>query len=209
MNQLLFFVVALSFVFTVAIAQSEEDSANISFENVVDSEIDSGIDMGTNTADAAIDTAIDTAAETADNLKEKATVQEDQLNKAINDMMTYFSKSNKDMSNMLAAIENANNNDSDIIRKNLVDNLMNYAEDTEIMMQQIHKVMNIRAQFQDSILKQLYSLPISSEDAEKLENNLREQMKLRANKIPNMQNMMDYPQQVSKFIPKKFRFISN
>ncbi|XP_025418405.1 uncharacterized protein LOC112689100 [Sipha flava] len=205
MNQLLVFVVALSFVFTIAVAQSEEDSNNASLENSVDSDIDSTVDTGSNTANADIETA----AETANSFIEKATEPEEQLNKAVQNMMTYFTDSNKDMSDILEDIKNISENNSDSIRNNLVDNLMSYAENTEKMMQYFHMVMGMRARFQDSILKQLNSLPISSEDAEKLGNHLREQMKLRADKIPNMQNMMAYPQQVSKFIPRKFRFISN
>lgn len=217
MNRLFFFVVALSFVITVAIAQSDEDSTNASSENVIDSDdVDSVVDTATDTFDSAIDTAdeaidsaIDTAVDTTADIENQAQAQEEQLNEAISDMMTYFSKSSGDMSSILEDIKNVSEDNSDIASTNLVENLMSYAEDTKLMTQQIQKVMGIRARFQALILEQLYSLPISTEDAKKLENELREQIMLRADRIPNMQNMMDYPQRPPRFIPRPFQFIPN
>lgn len=217
MNRLFFTVIALSFVFAVAIAQSEEDSTNDSSSEDVDSAVnavadtaDTAFDMATDNADtanAAVETAVNTAVDAGGKIEEEAEAREEQLNEAISDMMTYFTKSNADMVKISETIQNISEDNTEATRNSFVDSMMSYAEDTEMLREQIHKLMGMRAQFQASILKQMHALPISKEDAEKLESDLREQIKLRANTIPSMQNMMDYPQQVSKFIPRPIKFI--
>lgn len=184
MNCLIVYTVALAFGFHVIVAQNESDSSSSS-ENLTDSAANAGEEIY---YDA----------------NEIAKEQEDKLAGSVGDMIEYFTKSIADMSNILENIKSVGENNSDNVRTNLVDNLISYVEDTEIMKQQIGRVMQLRAQFQDSILKQLYSLPISADDAAKLESDLREQIKLRADKIPNIQNVMNLPQvpqQVSRFIP--------
>lgn len=187
MNRLIIFAVALSFVLTIAIAQNEIDSSESNDEN-----------------QNVIDDVVNTAEEVYSTTDEITKEQEEDLTNAIGDMVTYFTKSIIEMSNILEDIKTISENNTDSVRNNLVDNLMNYVEVTEIMKQQISHVMALRSQFQESILKQLYSMPISKEDASKLESDLREQIKLRADQIPNIQNLLTLPQippQVSKFIP--------
>lgn len=184
MSRLFIFAVALSFVFTIAIAQSN----NVPLESNDNSE--SVIDATANSAEGIYSTA-----------NEMTKAQEEALTEALGDMITYFTKSITDMSNIYEDIKTISVDNTDSVRENLVDNLMSYVEDTEIMKERIANVMALRDQFQDSILKQLYSIPINEEDARKLENDIREQIKLRGNQLPNIQNIMNFPQRVSKFIP--------
>jgi len=211
MNRLIIFTVALAFVFNVVVAENETS--------------DEATDGTDESSDGVVSSAVDAGDEMYSTATEIAKAQEEELEEAIGDMTTYFSKTITDMSNILEDIKTVSENNSDAIRNNLVDNLMSYVDDTETMKQQIGRVMKLRAQFQDSILKQLYTLPISAEDAEKLESDLREQIKLRADSVPNIQNIMNLqqmpnmpnmpnmpkmpnmpqmpkmPQQVSNFIP--------
>lgn len=184
MNRFIVFAIALSFVFAITVADNDADSTDI--------------------VDSAIDTAV-TAGEELYSM-EIAKAQEEQLTEAIGDMISYFSKSITDMSNISEDIKNIGESTSENVRNNLVDNLLSYVEDSESMKQQISNVMALRNQFQDSILKQLYSLPISMEDVQKMESDLREQIKLRSDSLPEeVQNLMDLPQlpqQASNFIPQ-------
>jgi len=159
---------------------TETDTSN-NFENLADS-----------TANTGEETYSD-----ANEITEITKNQEEQLSESVGDMIEYFTKSISDMSYIFEDIKNVGQNSSDEIRNNLVDNILKYVDDTKVMRQQVRRVMQQRAQLQDSMLKQLYSLPISTEDAAKLENALREQIKLRAGEIPNV---MNFPQ-VSKFVP--------
>lgn len=190
MNRLIVFTVALVFAFNVVVSQSETtDTTNDSSENLVSS-----------TVEELYSTVNDVAKE-----------QEEELEDAIGDMTKYLSKTTTDMSNIFEDIKNVGENNSDTVRNNLVDNLMSYVEDTEAMKQQIGRVMRLRGQFQNSILKQLYALPISEEDAKKLESDLLEQIQLRADSIPNIREMIPQipnmpqmpkiPKQVSNCIP--------
>lgn len=184
MNRLIVFTVALVFVLNVVVSQSE----------TTDEVTDETTNDTTDSSENVVSSAVNAGEELYSTANEIAKAQEEELEEAIGDMTTYFSKTITDMSNILEDIKTVSESNTDAIRNNLVDNLMNYAEDTDTMQQQISRVMRLRAQFQDSILKQLYTLPISAEDAEKLESDLREQMKLRAESLPNIQDMMNLPQ---------------
>jgi len=135
--------------------------------------------------------------------------QEEELSKAMGEMVTYFSKSIKDMSDIMEDINSVSEDNGEAIQTNLVNNLMSYVDDTEMMRAQIFRMMSLRAQFQNSILKRLYDLPISTENAVQLENDLREQIRLRAGKmadsvqnIPGMSQMMPQMSQLSQMTPK-------
>lgn len=197
MNRFIVFVIAFSFVSAIVVADNEIDNPEILIEY---------IDNAENLTDSAIDTAITAGEELYSTESELAKAQEEELTEAIGDMVSYFSKSITDMSNISEDIKNVGENTSETVRNNLVDNLLSYVEDSDMMKQQISRVMTLRNQFQDSILRQLYSLPISTEDAKKMENDLREQIKLRSDNLPEeVQNLIDlpqFPQQASNFIPQ-------
>lgn len=171
MNRSILYTIALAFVMNVIAVRSE---------TVTDAE------------NPTVDSTVDTGEEIEYDANDLTKKQEEKLTESVGDMIEYFTKSITDMSNILEDIKNVGENNGENIRMNLVDNLMNYVEDSEIMKQQITRVMALRAQFQDSILQQLYSLPISAEDAEKLESDLREQIQFRADKIPSMANIMNF-----------------
>jgi len=149
-----------------------------------------------NLADSAVNTGEEVYSD-ANEMIQETKDKEEQLSESVGDMIEYFTKSIADMSNIFEDIKNVGQNSSDEIKNNLVDNILKYVDDTKMMRQQVRHVMQLRAQLQDSMLKQLYSLPISAEDAAKLEKDLREQIKLRVGEIPNA---MNFPQ-VSKFVP--------
>lgn len=184
MNHFLFFAVTFSFVFTIVIAQSNDE-----------------LPESNDNSESIIDPAVNTVEEIYSTANEMTKAQEEALTEALGDMITYFTKSITDMSNIYEDIKSVSVDNTDSIRNNLVDNLMNYVENTEMMKKQMGNVMVLRDQFQNSILKQLYSMPISEEDARKLESDIREQIKLRADQLPNIQHIMNFPQRVSKFIP--------
>lgn len=200
MNRFIVFTIAFSFIFAITGADSDTNSI-VNDEVIIDT-----IDNSENLVDSAIDTAVTAGEELYSTESELAKAQEEELTEAIGDMISYFSKSITDMSNISEDIKNIGENTSENVRNNLVDNLLSYVEDSESMKQQISRVMALRNQFQDSILKQLYLLPISTEDAQKMENDLREQIKLRSDSLPEqVQNLMDlpqFPQQASNFIPQ-------
>lgn len=183
-----FIVFAIAFVFAITVADNYADTIDNS-ENLVSSAI--------NRAVAAGEELYPT---------ENEQVKEEELTEAIGDLISYFSKSIVDMSNMSEDIKNVGESASENVRNNLVDNVLSYMEDSELMNQQIDRMMTLRNEFQDSILKQLSSLPISTEDALKIKSDLIEQLNLRSNTLPEkVQGLMDlpqFPQRASKFIPQ-------
>lgn len=198
MNRLIVFVIALSFVFSAVVQQSLADDTSdedASSETVTETD---------DTSDSSENSAVSTGEAISSTANDVAKAQEEQLTEAMGDMTEYFSKSITDMSNILEDIKNVGEDNSETVRNNLVDNLMSYVDDTDMMKQLIGRVLALRSQFQESLLKQLYSLPINAEDAEKLENDLREQIKLRGDRIPDIQNIMDFSQyaQMPQQIPQ-------
>lgn len=211
MNRLIVVAALVSFVFVAAALGQSEDTDVANTESATDSEDDEAttaddaevdVDGGATSESQAVYSAADEAAQE----------QETQLTAAIGDLITYFTNAIADMSNILDDIRNVGESNSETTRANLVNNLMSYVEDTGMMRQQIGRVMQLRAQFQDMILEKLYSLPISGEDAQKLESDLREQIKLRADRVPGLQRLMQFHQnmhhRVSHFIPGRLNFQS-
>lgn len=218
MNRLIVVAALVSFVFVAAALGQSEDADVANTESATDSEDDE-----VTTADDEVITADDAEVDvdggaTSESqavysaADEVAQEQETQLTAAIGDLITYFTNAIADMSNILDDIRNVGESNSETTRANLVNNLMSYVEDTGMMRQQIGRVMQLRAQFQDMILEKLYSLPISGEDAQKLESDLREQIKLRADRVPGLQRLMQFHQnmhhRVSHFIPGRLNFQS-
>ncbi|XP_025202471.1 uncharacterized protein LOC112599675 [Melanaphis sacchari] len=184
MNRLIFFTAALSLVFTITNTQSVSDSD-------VDSET-----LDESTTEIPTEYVEDlTNMDSTNNNNESDKAQEDEIANELAYMITFITKSFTDMSiiteNMKSLSNKSNINEASM--KNLADNLMNYADDTNIMKQQINRVMEYRRQFQDSILKQMNLLPFSAEEAKAIENELRKQMKIRLPNIPSSQNIMDLP----------------
>ncbi|XP_060842774.1 uncharacterized protein LOC132923009 [Rhopalosiphum padi] len=184
MNRLIFFAAALSLVFTVANTQS-----------VSDSDVDSDI-LEESTTENPTEYIEDLAKiDLTNNDSESVKSREDEMANELAYMITFITKSFADMSKITEDMKglSSKTNIDEASMKNLVDNLINYVEDTEIMKQQINSVVEYRDQFQDAILKNLNSLPVSTEEAKQMENELRKQMKIRLPNIPTSQNIMDLP----------------
>lgn len=205
MNRLIVVAVVVSFAFTAAVAES--DDTDVSIESLTESSesVTTNADSETANTDSVMNSAVGTAESVYSAADEVAQEQEERLTEAIGDLITYFTNAITDMSNLLEDIKNIGSSNSETARSNLVDHLMSYVEDTGMMRQQIGRVMQLRAQFQNSILDLLYSMPINAEDAKKIESDLREQIKLRADRIPGMKKMMQIHhhmrQGVSNFVP--------
>lgn len=180
MNRLIFFAAALSLVFTIVNTESVSDSN-------ADSEI---LEESTNenpTEYIEDLSKIDLTSNDSESVKSR----EDEMANEIAYMITFITKSFADMSKITEDMKGLSNktNIDETSMKNLVDNLINYVEDTEIMKQQINRVVEMRDQFQGTILKDLNSMSVNMEEAEKMENELRKQMKIRLPNIPISQNM--------------------
>ncbi|XP_026807022.1 uncharacterized protein LOC113549759 [Rhopalosiphum maidis] len=184
MNRLIFFAAALSLVFTVANTQS-----------VSDSDVDSDIIEESTTENPTEYIEDLTKIDLTNNDSESVKSREDEMANELAYMITFITKSFADMSKITEDMKGLSNktNIDEASMKNLVNNLINYVEDTEIMKQQINSVVEYRDQFQDTILKNLNSLPVSTEEAKQMENELRKQMKIRLPNIPTSQNIMDLP----------------
>lgn len=180
MNRLIFFAAALSLVFTIVNTQSVSDSdvdSEILEESITENPTEYIEDLS----------KIDLTNNDSESVKSR----EDEMANEIAYMITFITKSFADMSKItedMKGLSNKTNIDEDSM-KNLVDNLINYVEDTEIMKQQINRVVEVRDQFQGAILKNLNLLAVNTEEAEKMEKELRKQIKIRLPNIPTPQNM--------------------
>jgi len=210
MNCLIIVVVTFSVMFSVSVAQNEEtiDTSSMETTDGSTSNSESAEDV-IGIAESLFNSAYQTGQQMYSSADGMTKEQEEELSKAMGEMVTYFSKSIKDMSDIMEVINSASEDNGEAIQTNLVNNLMSYVDDTEMMRSQIGRMMSLRAQFQNSILKRLYDLPISTEDAVQLENDLREQIRLRAGKmadsmqnIPGMSQMMPQMSQLSQMTPK-------
>lgn len=170
MNRSFLYAVAISFVIAIVVADDEINPT----ENV-----ETVTNTFTNMGNEMLNTGT-----------EASQVAEEELTEAINNMITYFTKSITDMTNISEAIENISESSSETTTNDLVETLMSYVEDTDMMKQQIGKVMRLRMQCQDNILKRLYDLPISEEYAKKMETKLREQIRRR---MPGGRHFMGGP----------------
>ncbi|KAE9527358.1 hypothetical protein AGLY_013056 [Aphis glycines] len=174
MNRLIFFAAALSLVFTIVNTQSVSDSD-------ADSEI-----LEESTTENPTEYFEDLI-----NDSESVKSREDEMANEIAYMITFITKSFADMSKIIEDMKSlsSNTNIDEASIKNFVDNLINYVEDTEIMKQQINRVVEVRGQFQGAIVKNMNLLAVNAEEAEKMEKELRKQMKIRLSNIPTSQNM--------------------
>ncbi|KAF0757856.1 Uncharacterized protein FWK35_00016841 [Aphis craccivora] len=180
MNRLIFFTAALSLVFTIVNTQSVSDSD-------AESEI-----LEESTTENPTEYIEDLSKmDLTNNDSESVKSREDEMANEIAYMITFITKSFADMSKITEDMKGLSNktNIDEASMKNLVDNLINYVEDTEIMKQQINRVVEVRDQFQGAILKNLNLLAVNTEEAEKMEKELRKQMKIRLPNIPTSQNM--------------------
>jgi len=180
MNRLIFFTVALSLVFTIVntqrVSNSDADS-EILEESTTENPTEYIEDLS----------KIDLTSNDSESVKSR----EDEMANEIAYMITFITKSFADMSKITEDMKSLSNktNINEASMKNLVDNLINYVEDTEIMKQQINRVVEVRDQFQGTIINNLTKLSINTEEAEKMEKELRKQMKIRLPNIPISQNM--------------------
>lgn len=180
MNRLIFFTAALSLVFTIVNTQSVSDSdaeSEILEESTTENPTEYIEDLS----------KMDLTSNDSESVKSR----EDEMANEIAYMITFITKSFADMSKITEDMKSLSNktNYDEASMKNLVDNLINYVEDTEIMKQQINRVVEVRDQFQGAILKNLNLLAVNTEEAEKMEKELRKQMKIRLPNIPTSQNM--------------------
>lgn len=209
MNRFVLFFVVLSIAFNVIVAEDDENVDETSFNSKNLEETGSssenldqtnfGTDIVTNIGDSAesmTESVVGAGQQLYSAGEQMTQEQEEELTEAMNEMITYFTKSIDDMSSILENTRNVTEENSETVTADLVDNLTNYVQDTEMMRQQMGRVMKMRAQFQDSVLNQLNSMPISAEDAEKLESDLRERIQNQAGKMSgNMQNFIN-PSQI-------------
>ncbi|XP_027836370.1 uncharacterized protein LOC114119100 [Aphis gossypii] len=180
MNRLIFFAAALSLVFTIVNTQSVSDSD-------ADSEI-----LEESTTENPTEYIEDfSKMDLTSNDSESVKSREDEMANEIAYMITFITKSFGDMSKIIEDMKSlsSSTNIDEASIKNFVDNLINYVEDTEIMKQQINRVVEVRDQFQGAIVKNMNLLAVNAEEAEKMEKELRKQMKLRLPNIPTPQNM--------------------
>jgi len=180
MNRLIFFAASLSLVFTIVNTQSVSDSD-------ADSEILEESTTENPTEYIEDSSKIDLTSNDSESVKSR----EDEMANEIAYMITFITKSFADMSKITEDMKglSSKTNIDEASMKNLVDNLINYVEDTEIMRQQINRVVEVRDQFQGAIVKNLNLLAVNTEEAEKMEKELRKQMKIRLPNIPTSQNM--------------------
>jgi len=177
MNRLIFLTAALSLVFTIVNTQSVSENSDVGSENVEDSTI--------NTEDIEYEPT----SYLADNVNINS---QDEIANGLSEMMALVKKYFTDMTAItedMKALSNMTNIDEASL-KNFVDSLINYVEDKEMVKQKINHVMEQGDQYQYTILKNLESLQINTEDAKKIEDELRKQINLRLPNIPTSQNIM-------------------
>lgn len=203
MNRLIFIAATLSLVLTIANAQPVSDS-DVDLENVEDSDIDSEIvEDSDDSSDSLVSTAINTtnnitkkmkssiASMTSPDNYDMEALQEDEIATELANLIT---KTFSDISKISENMKDFNSTDiTEASINKLVDTLVTYVEDTNVRNQEIDKMLKMGKQMQDATLTQLNSMAITPEDAAKMENELRKQMKLRLPNIQDSQKFMDFP----------------
>jgi len=119
------------------------------------------------------------------------------------DMITYMTKSMTDRSKITENLKSMSNksNIDEASMKNLVNHLVSFKEDDSAMENQIKRVKEYRQQFKSGILTFLKNLPLNTEDAQKMEKELRNQMNQRLPNIPTSEDIMDIPASMQTILP--------
>lgn len=214
MNRLIFFVAALSLVFTVSNAQSVSDIDNNSGISEESTTYEISEDPTTYEMSEGSNTAVDTIYNPTDYNTEDLTkldltnnesiaAREDEMATEMADMITYMTKSMADRSKITENLKSMSNkaNIDEASMKNLVNHLVSFKEDDSAMEDQIKRVKEYRQQFKTAILKYLRNMPLNTEDAKKMEKELRYQMKQRLPNIPTSENLMDISASMQNILP--------
>jgi len=215
MNRLIFFAAALS-LFAIANTQSVSDIDNNSeesttYETLEDPTTDEVSDDPNTTTDTTYNS---TDYPTEDLTKSDSTnldltnnqsieAREDEMATEMADMITYMTKSMADRSKITENLKSMSNksNIDEASMKNLVNHLVSFKEDDSAMEDQIKRVKEYRQQFKAAILKHLRNMPLNTEDAKKMEKELRNQMNQRLPNIPTSENIMDIPASMQNMLP--------
>lgn len=202
MNRLIFFAVTLSLVFTIANTRSVSDIDNnpeISEESTPNEMLE---DPTTETTYNSTDVSEDSTKLDFNN-NESTEALEYEMATEMADMITYMTKSMADRSKITENLKSMSNksNIDEASMKNLVNHLVSFKEDDSAMEDQIKRVKEYRQQFKSAILKYLKNLPLNTEDAQKMEKELRNQMNQRLPNIPTSEDIMDIPASMQNILP--------
>ncbi|CAI6350678.1 unnamed protein product [Macrosiphum euphorbiae] len=202
MNRLIFFAVTLSLVFTIANTRSVSDIDNnpeISEESTPNEMLE---DPTTETTYNSTDVSEDSTKLDFTN-NESTEALEYEMATEMADMITYMTKSMADRSKITENLKSMSNksNIDEASMKNLVNHLVSFKEDDSAMEDQIKRVKEYRQQFKSAILKYLKNLPLNTEDAQKMEKELRNQMNQRLPNIPTSEDIMDIPASMQNILP--------
>lgn len=214
MNRLIFFAAALSLVFAVTNTQSVSDIDNNSGILEESTTYEMSEDPTTYEMSEGSNTAVDTIYNPTDYTTEDLTkldltnnesiaAREDEMATEMADMITYMTKSMADRSKITENLKSMSNkaNIDEASMKNLVNHLVSFKEDDSAMEDQIKRVKEYRQQFKSAILKYLRNMPLNTEDAKKMEKELRHQMKQRLPNIPTSENLMDISASMQNILP--------
>jgi len=202
MNRLIFFAVTLSLVFTIANTRSVSDIDNnpeISEDSTPNEMLE---DPTTETTYNSTDVSEDSTKLDLTN-NESTEALEYEMATEMADMITYMTKSMADRSKITENLKSMSNksNIDEASMKNLVNHLVSFKEDDSAMEDQIKRVKEYRQQFKSEILKYLKNLPLNTEDAQKMEKELRNQMNQRLPNIPTSEDIMDIPASMQNILP--------
>ncbi|NP_001233038.1 uncharacterized protein LOC100573843 precursor [Acyrthosiphon pisum] len=213
MNRLIFFTATLSLVFTIANTRSvsdidnnpeisEESTTNEMLEDPTTYEMSEDPNTVTDTTYNSTDVSEDSTKLDLTN-NESTEALEYEMATEMADMITYMTKSMADRSKITENLKSMSNqsNIDEASMKNLVNHLVSFKEDDSAMEDQIKRVKEYRQQFKSAILKYLKNLPLNTEDAQKMEKELRNQMNQRLPNIPTSEDIMDIPASMQNILP--------